>query len=197
MTRQYNWHRGTGSRVAVYLPKYNERGALASEDIVVRATKTAAGYTANAAYPAQKAISEIVYDAKGQKQLLRYGNGTVTRYDYDPSTFRLKQSRTTRPGFNPAFPNQPASLADARVLQNLLYTYDAFGNITAIRDDAFEPAFFQNQQVNAVSRYTYDGLYRLIAAVPARYHALPLLVFALAAWAWKMFIHLHGIDGWK
>jgi hypothetical protein len=40
-------------------------------------------------------------------------------------------------------------------------------------------------------------LYRLVAGIPARYHALPLLVLALIAWAWKMFIHLHGIDGWK
>ena len=40
-------------------------------------------------------------------------------------------------------------------------------------------------------------LYRLVAAIPARYHALPLLVLALIAWAWKMFIHLHGIDGWR
>jgi hypothetical protein len=40
-------------------------------------------------------------------------------------------------------------------------------------------------------------LYRLVAAIPARYHALPLLVLALAAWGWKMFIHVRGIDGWK
>jgi hypothetical protein len=33
--------------------------------------------------------------------------------------------------------------------------------------------------------------------IPPRYHMLPLLVLALAAWAWKMFIHLHGIDGWR
>ena len=35
------------------------------------------------------------------------------------------------------------------------------GNITEIRDDAFQPAFFQNQQVDAVSRYAYDAIYRI------------------------------------
>jgi len=39
--------------------------------------------------------------------------------------------------------------------------------------------------------------HRLIASIPGRYHVIPLMVLALAAWAWKMFIHLHGIDGWR
>ncbi len=74
------------------------------------------------------------------------------------------QLRTTRPGCNPAFPNDATSLKDARVLQNLHYTYDPVGNVTAVYDDAFEPAFFDNQHVTPVSRYTYDSLYRLIEA---------------------------------
>lgn len=38
--------------------------------------------------------------------------------------------------------------------------------------------------------------YRMLAMIPSRYHVWPLLVLALAAWGWKMFIHLHGVDGW-
>src|SRR3712207_8968418 len=29
------------------------------------------------------------YDAKGQRQFARYGNGTITEYTYDPRTYRL------------------------------------------------------------------------------------------------------------
>jgi hypothetical protein len=37
---------------------------------------------------------------------------------------------------------------------------------------------------------------RLMRLIPARYYALPLMLFAIAAWGWKIFIHLKGIDGW-
>jgi len=164
MTRLYNWHHGTGSRVAVYEPHYNQRSLLESEDLVVRATKTATGYSEGAGSKRTPVIQAIAYDAKGQRQAIGYGNDTLTRYQYDPKTFRLVQLRTTRPGFNPAFPNPAGQLKNDKVLQNLFYTYDPVGNITEIRDDAYEPAFFQNQQVDAQSRYTYDALYRLISA---------------------------------
>lgn len=39
-------------------------------------------------------------------------------------------------------------------------------------------------------------LHWLISTAPPRYFATPLLVLALIAWGWKIFIHLHGIDGW-
>lgn len=161
MTRLYNWHRGVGSRVAVYVPGYNERGALVSETIDVGAIKTAKGHTPSANGPTN-ALVEIRYDAKGQKEFIRYGNETITRYHYDPQRFRLAQLRTTRPAFDPPFPNPPSSLKDPKVLQNLHYTYDPVGNITEIRDDAYEPAFFNNQRVEAVSRHAYNALYRLI-----------------------------------
>jgi RHS repeat-associated protein len=161
MARHYNWHRGTESRVAVYEPTYNARGVLESEDLVVGADKTAEGYVGGTRTTG--ATRGITYDAKGQRQRIRYANGTTTRYFYDEKTFRLLQLRTTRRDFNPDFPN-PIGLKDPQVLQNLYYSYDPSGNITGIYDDAFEPAFFNNQQVLPQSRYEYDALYRLIVA---------------------------------
>lgn len=38
---------------------------------------------------------------------------------------------------------------------------------------------------------------RLLRILPARYYFLPLMVLAVAGWGWKIFIHLHGIDGWR
>jgi RHS repeat-associated protein len=153
MTRLYNWHQGDGSRVAVYEPAYNERGLLLSETVDVGATKTASGHTPSANGPTS-AIVEIRYNAKGQKERITHGNQTTTNQHYDPFTFRLAQLVTTR----------PASLREQDVLQNLQYTYDPAGNITEIRDDAYEPVFFKNQNVDAVIRYAYDALYRLIEA---------------------------------
>ena len=40
-------------------------------------------------------------------------------------------------------------------------------------------------------------LHRLLGVVPDRFYLVPLLSLAVAAWGWKMFIHLHGVDGWR
>ena len=45
--------------------------------------------------------------------------------------------------------------------------------------------------------FTGKPVARLVRMVPSRYYVAPLLIWALVAWAWKIFIHLHGIDGWK
>lgn len=159
MVQLYNWHR-LGAKVTVYQPAYNRRGLLEAETLFVKADKNGGGFTGG---ERTEAVSKITYDAKGQIQRIYYGNGTATRYYYDKYTFRLKQLRTTRKDIDAALPVKDG-LKDARVLQNLYYTYDPVGNITQIYDDAFEPAFFNNQQVKPQSTFTYDALYRLIEA---------------------------------
>ena len=163
-TRLYNWHQGIGSRVAVYEPTYNQRGVLQSEDLIIRGLKTEAGYQEDDQSQRTTVITHVTYNARGQRERIEYGNGTITRYEYDPETFRLVQLRTTRPTYNPPFPSSRSQFKNNRVLQNLYYTYDPVGNVTEIEDDAYEPAFFDNQHVDSTSRYTYDALYRLIAA---------------------------------
>lgn len=39
-------------------------------------------------------------------------------------------------------------------------------------------------------------VYRLLRLLPGRYYFVPLLSFAIVAWAWKIYIHLAGADGW-
>jgi uncharacterized protein DUF2752 len=39
-------------------------------------------------------------------------------------------------------------------------------------------------------------VYRLLLLGPTRYYVPVIVSLAIAAWAWKIFIHLHGIDGW-
>jgi RHS repeat-associated protein len=168
MSRMYNWHfqnEQGEKRVAVYLPKYSERGVLESEDLVVNALKTTNGYTNDAKTTQKTVVSGITYDAKGQRTRMRQNEGkTTTRYQYDEKTFRLKQLRTTRHDYDPSFPAYKSGLADNQVLQQLNYTYDPVGNITDIYDEAYKPVFFNGQKVLPQNTYEYDALYRLIQA---------------------------------
>lgn len=150
MLHQENWHLENRTP-AIYTPQYNKRGTLASETLTLRGLVT-------------QAIVNITFDAKGQRTQIQYGNGTTTRYYYDPHTFRLMQLQTTRTGVGNVLPAAPSNLSDGNVIQNLYYTYDPVGNITEILDDAYEPVFFNNQQVEPRNRYHYDALYRLTEA---------------------------------
>jgi RHS repeat-associated protein len=92
-------------------------------------------------------VNDIDYNARGQRELIEYGNGIRTSYEYDPLTFRLTRLTTLR---------------GAEPLQDLSYTYDPQGNIIDIRDDAQQMIFFNNQVVEPHADYTYDAIYRLI-----------------------------------
>ncbi|KAH8728863.1 virulence plasmid 65kDa B protein-domain-containing protein, partial [Phaeosphaeriaceae sp. PMI808] len=94
-------------------------------------------------------VTNIDYDAKGQRTLIDYDNGTRTNYTYDPLTFRLINLQTVR---------------STGSLQDLHYTHDPVGNITHIRDNAQQTIFFRNRRVKPSADYTYDAVYRLIEA---------------------------------
>ena len=72
-------------------------------------------------------VERIAYDAKGQRALIAYGNGVMTRYAYDPQTFRLKRLRSERYTKPDAVTYRPAGAA----LQDYGYDYDLVGNILA------------------------------------------------------------------
>ncbi|HNP50792.1 MAG TPA: SpvB/TcaC N-terminal domain-containing protein [Nitrosomonas nitrosa] len=98
----------------------------------------------------QEFVSNIDYDEKGQRQQITYGNGVTTTYRYDPQTFRLTHLQTRT--------------ANNSGLQDLHYIYDPVGNITEIEDQAIPTVFYDNQIMEPKCRYSYDPLYRLIAA---------------------------------
>jgi RHS repeat-associated protein len=94
-------------------------------------------------------VTNVDYNAKGQRQRITYGNGVATTYDHDPLTFRLTRLRTRR---------------GHEHLQDLAYTYDPVGNITHIEDDAQQTIFFRNTRVEPSNDYIYDATYQLIEA---------------------------------
>jgi RHS repeat-associated protein len=157
MVRLVNWHRPQTNRVAVYVPSYNARGLLEAEQLQLRATVQMGGNDeltitkSPAASHSHEAIRAIRYNAKGQKEWLELGNGTVTTYRYDPDTFRLTNLRTQR------------AIAP-RGLQDLAYTYDPVGNITTLIDRAQETVYQNNTRIEPKHAYVYDALYRLVEA---------------------------------
>ena len=133
---------------SVSRPTYNEAGLLDRIDVKLRGATAATGFVTN-----------IDYNARGQRELIDYrvtdANGVSavvrTKYVYDPQTFKLRNLNTIR-------------TTDNVVLQDLSYTYDPVGNITAIRDGAQQTVYFQNQRVEPNAEYKYDALYRLTRA---------------------------------
>src|SRR5260370_2098228 len=111
--------------------------------------------------------TDIDYNAKGQRELIEFGNGARTEYHCDEQTFRLTDLFTSRGAAFPADVLDPKNPPSG--VQNLHYTYDPAGNITHLRDSAQQTVYFRNSRVDPVWEFTYDAIYQLIAA-PGREH---------------------------
>ncbi|MDT4292022.1 SpvB/TcaC N-terminal domain-containing protein [Methylomonas sp. MO1] len=132
-------------------PVYNEANLLNEIRVNLRGAAQATVF-----------VSNIDYNAKGQRTRIDYGNGAQTTYDYDEQTFRLTRLHTTRTPGQSGMASQ--IFEDPAVVQDLHYTYDPAGNITQINDRALKTVFHANQKVEAECRYRYDALYRLLEA---------------------------------
>jgi RHS repeat-associated protein len=135
---------------------YDLGGALTTVDIWLQQTAAPIALL-DPATADRHLVTSIAYNARGQRAAIAYGNGVAVSYAFDPLTFRLTRLTALRPA---------SFAADAQTAQDLRYFYDPVGNITRIRDDADlqNVVFFANQRVEPSNDYTYDPLYRLIAA---------------------------------
>jgi len=125
-----------GSRT---LNHYNESNLLSGVEVGIRGGAL------------QAFVTRIDHDAKGKRQRIVHGNAASTAFTYDPATLRVATIVTTR-------------AADGARLQDLRYTYDPVGNISGVRDAAQQAAYFNNAVVSPDGGYTYDAVYRLVAA---------------------------------
>src|SRR5258708_23841418 len=156
------------------IPQYNRAGALESVQMD------------NATY-----VERIAYTAKGQRILISYGNGLMTRYAYHPQTFRLLRMRAESYGSPVPSPSPPVyhPAAPLSPLQEFAYEYDLVGNILAITDRTLGSGTLNNPDTgqirdpvlkellavgNALIRhFTYDPVYRLISATGREYEVVP------------------------
>jgi RHS repeat-associated protein len=144
-----------GTNFNIIRPGYNEAALLERMDVWLEQSAEPTTLL-NPVTATINSVTNIDYNAKGQRETIEYGNGVRTEYNYDTDTFRLLQLLTTR--------------SSNTQLQSLNYTYDPVGNITTIRDEAQQTVFFNNTVIEASNAYVYDPLYRLVRA-EGREHA--------------------------
>ena len=132
---------------SVTTPEYSEANLLKAVSVSIRGGA------------AQPFIKKVEHDAKGQRTHVEHGNGVVTAITYDDLTFRVRRIASTR-------------TSDGEILQDLNYTYDPVGNITLIRDLAHQPLYFNNAIVLPDNDFTYDAVYRLLAATGREHSGL-------------------------
>ncbi len=98
-------------------------------------------------------ISQIGYDKYEKQIYLRYGNGAVTTYDYEPERQRLAHMRVT---------------ANNHEMMNNTYQYDAIDNILSIANSASGGGSSVKNGAgmggSTAHSYSYDELNRLVNA---------------------------------
>ena len=132
----------TSPDASVTTVTYNEANLLDAVNVNVRGDATATNF-----------VSNVEYNARGQRTRIAYGNGTESTSTYDARTFRLRQLVTTRVIDPPG---------DA--VQDLTYVYDPVGNVVEVRDGTQSSVYFANAVADPTQRFEYDALYRLVEA---------------------------------
>jgi RHS repeat-associated protein len=131
------------------------------------------GSLAHLALDGEAVVEHIAYDAKGQRSLVAYGNGLMTRYACDPRTFRLLRVRTE--SYRRPEPDAPVFECYGTPLQDLGYTHDLAGNVTSITDRTPGSGIpGTTLGLDALHRtFSYDALYRLLHATGRECDAAP------------------------
>lgn len=103
------------------IPTYNKAGALEKVDLYSPGSSITTNYVEN-----------IVYSAKGQRLLIAFANNRMTRYAYDPITFRLQRQRTE--GYTKSTVGSTVTYAysSGTNKQDDGFDYDLIGNIVNI-----------------------------------------------------------------
>ncbi len=151
-------------------------------DVVGQRHRTAPRYAASGALEGlllddAPIVHRITYDAAGRRRAVHHGNGVLTRYTYDQRSLRL-----VRVCSHPVAEAGPTLNVAGPPVQDYGYNYDLVGNIWTLTDVTPQSGFPNNPDAasapadavglaqllisgNAlVRRFTYDPLYRLVAA---------------------------------
>ncbi len=145
--------RDVGGNRHVLRPRYGRSGGLEAATLF----PTAAAATGD------DCIKFMAYNAYGQRVLIEYGNGLMTRYAYDRSTLRLARVRTEKRDTTTAA-TQWRGQGDP--VQDSTYSYDLAGTILGIdeRVPNCGVAAGGGDRNRLLRSFTYDPLYRLLSA---------------------------------
>jgi RHS repeat-associated protein len=138
-------------------PTYNTAGALEQVNLI----------SPNGGSPVStNYVENIAYNAKGQRLLIAFGNNRMTRYTYDPRTFRLQRQRTE--GYSKSVAGDTITYAytSGTNKQDDGFNYDLAGNIvnifTRVTDCGIQGSIPGKDALNR--EFGYDALYRLTFA---------------------------------
>jgi hypothetical protein len=116
-------------------------------------------------------VDRIAYNAKGQRSLVAYGNGVMTRHAYDPQTFRMVRRRSEPYTAPAALAYHPAGAAS----QDFGYAYNLVGNLLGLSDRTNGSGIPNTSLgIDALDRaFSYDPIYRLLTATGRECDAPP------------------------
>ncbi|MGE0637499.1 MAG: RHS repeat domain-containing protein [Bacteroidia bacterium] len=127
------------------LPVYNKAGALEKVSL-----------------DGDNYVEHIAYNAKGQRLLIAFGNGVMSRYCYDANTFRLARLKSEKYTFTKVAKIHTYT-SNSGTRQDYGYKYDLAGNIIKITDKTPDSGVTTNPD-ELIRNFTYDPLYRLLLA---------------------------------
>ncbi|MBK9284056.1 MAG: RHS repeat protein [Sphingobacteriaceae bacterium] len=134
------------------IPTYNNAGALEKVDLYSPTGPTTTNYVEN-----------IAYNAKGQRLLIAFGNEVMTRYVYDPFTFRLQRQRSEKYVKSQTGNTITYAYQSGTNKQDDKFNYDLIGNIvnifTRVTDCGISPLPDELDR-----SFEYDPIYRLTYA---------------------------------
>ncbi|MCL6703596.1 RHS repeat-associated core domain-containing protein [Pseudomonas sp. T1.Ur] len=97
----------------------------------------------------QRLVGQRRYNARGQIESERAGNGIIRRTRYSEADGRILAI---------------TSHVGNTLLQHLAYRYDRVGNVMSVSDSAQPVRWASNTRIAAVQAYRYDTLYQLVEA---------------------------------
>jgi RHS repeat-associated protein len=127
------------------IPSYNRAGALHHVE-----------------FDGNEYVKDIAYNAKGQRLLIAYGNGLMTRYSYNSKTFRLTRLKTEGYTYSGSDYEHTYAYNSGSTKQDFAYIYDKAGNILSITDATPDSGVGGSGSLER--DFSYDALYRLLTA---------------------------------
>ncbi len=117
-------------------------------------------------YDGSEYVNNIVYNAKGQRLLITFGNDVMTRYVYSNSTFRLLRQKSEKFTYSQVGNTHTYTPAAGTKRQDDGFNFDLVGNIMKIllrtTDCGISGTLLGSDALDRV--FSYDPLYRVISA---------------------------------
>lgn len=132
-----------------------------SERKEITPTYNRAGALEKVSYDGTEYVANIAYNAKGQRLLIAFGNGIMTRYAYSNKTFRLLRQKSEKFTYSQDDNKHICTPEAGTKRQDDKYIYDLIGNIFNINIRTNSCGISGTDSLDR--EFDYDPLYRVIS----------------------------------